>query len=259
MLVRAMELGLYLQRMGYRGPLRPTLEALRRLHLQHLEALPFENLDVLGGRPMVLEEEALFDKLVRGGRGGLGFELNGLFAALLRTLGFQVTYLAARVSVAGEWPTAPGLDHLVLEVALEEKWLVDVGFGEAFDEPLPLVPGRWPTGGRMFLLEPRGEEWGLAREEPDGTCPWLYTFSREPRRWEDFVARGQDYPPPGSPLRRELLCTRKTPRGRVTLRGERLLLSEGGHRVERVLGAAEEREQLLLSHFGLPLGSLGSS
>ncbi|OJH35545.1 arylamine N-acetyltransferase family protein [Cystobacter ferrugineus] len=253
-----MELGHYLQRMGYRGPLQPTLETLRRLHIRHLEMLPFENLDVLGGRPMVLEEEALFDKLVRGNRGGLGFELNGLFAVLLRTLGFQVTYLAARVSASGEWPTAPGFDHLVLEVALEEKWLVDVGFGEAFDEPLPLVPGRWPTAGRMFVLESRGDEWSLAREELDGTRPWLYAFSREPRRWEDFVARGQDYPPPGSPLRRELLCTRKTPRGRVTLRGERLILSEGGHRVERVLGAAEEREQLLLSHFGLPLGSLGS-
>lgn len=254
-----MELGLYLQRMGYRGSLQPTLEALRSLHIQHLEALPFENLDVLGHRPIVLDEEAFFDKLVRGNRGGLRHELNGLFAALLRTLGFQVTYLSARVSAAGEWSTAPEFDHLVLEVALEERWLVDVGFGDSFDEPLPLVPGRWPTAGRMFVLERRGEEWGLAREEPDGTCPWLYAFSRVPRRLEDFAERCQYHQSsPDSSLGRELLCTRKTPRGRVTLQGDRLILTEGGQRMERVLGVTEEREQLLLSHFGIPPGTLGS-
>ncbi|ATB27970.1 arylamine N-acetyltransferase family protein [Melittangium boletus] len=251
-----MDLGHYLQRMGYRGPLQPTLEALRELHLQHLQAVPFENLDVHGHRSLVLDEAALFDKVVRGNRGGCCHELNGLFAALLRTLGFQVSYLSARVSTDGAWPTTPEFEHLVLEVTLEDRWLVDVGFGDCFDEPLPLVPGRWPSAGRVFRLEPREAEWMLAREEPDGDARLLYVFSRVPRRLEDFAERFQHHQSsPDSLLGGEVLCTRKTPRGRVTLRGDRLILTEREHRVERVLGPSEERDQLLLSHFGIPLGS----
>src|ERR1051326_4663048 len=88
----------YLERIGYDGPLDAGVDTLRRLHHAHLLAVPFENLDIHGGRPIVLERDALFDKIVRRRRGGFCYELNGLFAWLLANLGFRVTLLSAGVA-----------------------------------------------------------------------------------------------------------------------------------------------------------------
>ena len=77
------------------GP--PGVELLRRLHRRHLHAVPFENLSIHLGEDMPLDESVLFDKIVTRRRGGYCYELNGLFAALLRALGYQVSLLAARV------------------------------------------------------------------------------------------------------------------------------------------------------------------
>lgn len=86
----------YLDRIGHLGSATPTDETLRRLDLAHLLTVPFENLDIHLGRPIVLDDQKLFDKFVRRRRGGFCYELNGLFAALLRELGFDVTMLAAQ-------------------------------------------------------------------------------------------------------------------------------------------------------------------
>src|SRR5262249_9039065 len=61
-------------------------------------SVPFENLDIHLGRPIVLDDDVFFDKIVERRRGGFCYELNGLFAALLRELGFDVTMLSAGVA-----------------------------------------------------------------------------------------------------------------------------------------------------------------
>ncbi|WP_375767266.1 arylamine N-acetyltransferase [Archangium gephyra] len=250
-----MDIGQYLRRLGYAGPREPTLETLRALHLRHLEAVPFENLDIHGGRPIVLDEAAFFDKVVRNHRGGFCYELNGLFAALLRALGFQVTYLSGRVSPDGVHPSGPEFDHLVLEVSLDgSSWLADVGFGEGFAEPLPLVPGQWDSAGLRFHLERLGEDWSLWQEAPGGGRKLLYVFSRMPRRLEEFSEMCRYHQTsPDSFFLKSTLCSLKTPTGRVTLSGHRLLLTEQGQRVERTLGGQEDIERALLEHFGVRL------
>ena len=60
-------------------------------------SIPFENLDVLLGRPISLEPEALFQKLVVERRGGYCFEQNLLFKAALEALGYEVEPHLARV------------------------------------------------------------------------------------------------------------------------------------------------------------------
>src|SRR4051812_30275357 len=92
-----MDLDAYFSRIGLRGPRAATLETLDELTRAHSSAIPFENLDVLLGRPIDLRPEALFDKLVTRGRGGYCFEQNGLFLAVLEQLGFRVAPLSARV------------------------------------------------------------------------------------------------------------------------------------------------------------------
>src|SRR6187397_3354830 len=103
----------YLQRINYRGEQTPTAATLRELHRAHLLTVPFENLDIHLGRPIVLEQGALFDKIVRRRRGGFCYELNGLFAALLYKLGFDVTMLSAGVARA-DGSYGPEFDHLTL-------------------------------------------------------------------------------------------------------------------------------------------------
>jgi len=100
-----MDVGAYLNRIGFDGAPRQRADTLRALHAAHLETVPFENLDIHLGRPIVLDEAAFFDKIVRRGRGGFCFELNGLFAALLRALGFDVTMLS------GVYPPRPRRIH----------------------------------------------------------------------------------------------------------------------------------------------------
>lgn len=253
-----MDVGEYLQRLGYDGPREPTLETLRALHPRHLESVPFENLDVHAQRPIVLDEAAIFDKVVRRRRGGFCYELNGVFAALLRALGFQVTYLSGRVSSDGVRDTGPEFDHLILEVSLDGPWLVDVGFGEGFAEPLPLAPGEYVVDGQRFLLERRGEAWVLSMRQADGAWKLLYGFSRLPRRLEEFSGMCRYHQTsPDSFFLKNRLCSLKTPTGRVTVSGPRLIVTEAGRREERMLETEEAVEQALLEHFGIPRGALG--
>src|SRR5262245_14904037 len=128
----------YLGRVGYDGPVDVTPETLRRLHLAHLLAVPFENLDIHLGRPIVLDVDRIFEKIVRRRRGGFCYELNGLFAWLLGELGFDVELLSAQVLDGGR--LGPEFDHMTLLVEHEGRWLVDVGFGDSFLEPLALEP-----------------------------------------------------------------------------------------------------------------------
>src|SRR5215470_1616306 len=116
------------------GP--PSLPLLRRLHAAHMLAVPFENLSIHVGEPISLGVDALYDKIVRRRRGGFCYELNGLFAWLLRHLGFTVTLLSARVAQPDGGFT-PEFDHLALVVPDIDgaDWLADVGFGDSFHRP----------------------------------------------------------------------------------------------------------------------------
>ena len=125
---------MYLKRIGYRGPLTPHIDVLRRLHRRHLLSVPFENLDIRAGRPIVLDQKLLYKKIVGNRRGGYCYELNGCFAWLLKCLGFKVSMLSARVA-RKDGGFSPEFDHLTLLVRLGERWLVDVGFGDLFAEP----------------------------------------------------------------------------------------------------------------------------
>src|SRR5512135_3562244 len=93
-----MDLSPYLDRINYKGTVEPTPSTLRSLHRAHMLAVPFENLDIVPlHREIHLDEPALWEKIVLRRRGGFCYELNGLFAWLLRHCGFDVTYLNGRV------------------------------------------------------------------------------------------------------------------------------------------------------------------
>ena len=124
----ALDLDAYLERIAYAGSLAPSRSTLDALHLAHATHIPFENLDILLGRPIRLDLASLQAKLVTGRRGGYCFEQNRLFAAALEALGFAVTPLAARVRF-GALLVRPRT-HMTLQVEVDgSRMLADVGFG----------------------------------------------------------------------------------------------------------------------------------
>jgi N-hydroxyarylamine O-acetyltransferase len=249
-----MNLDAYFRRIGYDGPDAPMLDTLRALHRAHLLAVPFENLDIHIGRRIVLDEAWLFDKIVNQRRGGFCYEQNGLFAAVLRAMGYDVTLLEARVNVR-DWDSGTPFDHLTLLVQLDERWLADVGFGDSFLEPLRFDdPGPQAQTNGVFRVLHNGLEGVHSRQTSVGDWHDEYWFSLQPRTLADFVP-GCDYhqTSPQSHFTRQRLCSRATPQGRVTLSDRRLIITENGQRSEHDLEGEAEFQQHLAQQFGIIL------
>ena len=242
----------YLRRIGYHGPLEPTLATLRALHRAHMIAVPFENLDIREGRELALDEAGLFDKIVHRRRGGFCYELNGLFAALLSDLDFDVTLLAARVADE-RGGFGPEFDHLVLLVRLEDRWLADVGFGRSFPEPLRLdEPGEQAQDEGMYRIAYNEAQWIFLQRDDLGNWREQYAFTLQPRRLADFAAECRTKQ--ASPFwTGRTICTRATPDGRITISDMKLIVTLRDERRELLLSGPEEYMATLREHFGIEL------
>jgi arylamine N-acetyltransferase len=233
----------YLRRLGFRAAPAANLDGLRQLQRAHLEAVPFENSAVLRGQAILLEQSRLVRKVVDDGRGGFCFELNGAFAWLLGDLGFDVSLLPGRFwSDAGLGPVN---EHLALRVTLDGvAWLVDVGAGYSFREPLRLVIGPEqddPSGG-FRLVTPGDDPASIDVEwrHRDGSWRPHYRFEDRPVGLVAFAAVCEQLrTSPESPFTRGWICARALPDGWATLDGDHLVVTEGGTRLdEHVAGPA---------------------
>jgi N-hydroxyarylamine O-acetyltransferase len=247
-----LDLDAYLARTGYAGGLEPTVETLRGLHRAHVLSIPFENLDIPLGRPILLDVASLQAKLVADRRGGYCFEQNTLFQAVLEHLGFEVTGLAARVRT-GEMRSTPRT-HMVLAVDIADtRWLADVGFGGdtllepvAYDDERPRPQGAW-----TFRLVDEGDVRVLQGLRPDGWMD-LFAFTEEPQLPVDIEAANYYTSTwSGSPFVTRLIAQRSGVE-------ERWMLIDDELRVERPDGvdrmhvaSASERLSVLAERFGL--------
>lgn len=247
-----MQVQAYLDRIGFAGAPRADLETLRALHRGHLRAIPYENFDVQFGRPMTLDAAAAFEKIVTARRGGWCYEMNGLFAAVLRQIGFSVTEMAGAVMRGDRGEIAHG-NHLVLRVDLDRPYIADVGFGDGVLEPVPMQPGGHHCEGYDFRLERLDDGWlrfhnhtfgGAAyfdfRDEPANpaqlatTCQWLATS-------------------PQSVFTQTALAFRHRPDGVVSLLGRTFNKIRPTGKTTQMIGAADEFVALLRHEFDLDL------
>lgn len=253
------------------APGRPTLAALDTLIAAQLAHVPFENLDALTGHPPGIDLPAVFEKVVNRGRGGYCFELNTLFCAGLKALGYTVVPLAARVrwNVPGATPT--GLSHMLLRVEVEhEGHIADVGFGgptPARALPLSLPPdpaapyrlAPTPDAGagtafHAYDLELRS---GADGDESAAGDDWrvLYRFDLTPQPKIDFVARNWYVAThPDSQFTHTLLAARIVDGVRLTLRnGQFAERSADGTVRKQDLTSADAVLDVLAHRFGIPL------
>lgn len=242
----------YLQRINYSGSLVPNAETLRLLQVAHLQTVPFENLSIQGGEPIVLDDDALFAKIVGRRRGGFCYELNGLFAALLRALGFEVAMLSAQVVNANE-KVGADFDHMTLMVTLAERWLVDVGFGDSFLEPLRLDErGAQVQGERAYRIDLDGEHLTLNQRSSAGEWEKQYRFTLQPYQYADYAEMCRYHQTsPQSHFTQGRICSRATPEGRITLSDMRFITSTAGARRDQLLTNDGEYATILRELFGV--------
>jgi N-hydroxyarylamine O-acetyltransferase len=253
-----MEVRIYLERIGYDRPLRLDIESLYGLHRTHLLTVPFENLDIHSGKPVHLNEQALWEKIILHKRGGFCYELNGIFAWLLKQIGFEVTYLNGRV-YNNDGKRGQEFDHLALLVGiprLEASWLADVGFGDSFFEPLGFGNNFEQVQGlRAYRIESISDGYDLWRRDFDGTWERQYFFDLQPRSFPADYESACSYhqTSPKSSFTRERVISLATPDGRITLDSKYLTITTNGKRIKRKLKNEAEFREFLKEYFGIEL------
>ena len=248
----------WLTRIGYKGSSAPTLATLRGLVAAHSAAIAYESIDVLLNRPPKLDLDSLQQKMIVNRRGGYCFEQNYLFRAGLRSLGFDVISLQARV-VRGLAIDAPRpMFHMVLQVNLPEgRYLADVGFGNlAPTAPLALAPDiEQDTPHELMRFIRMGDELTLQSKLGE-RWEHIYRVVLLPRLNAEYeICNWYAASHPESLHRRNLIAARPGPgRTRVTLFNARLNVRLANGDIERrTLANPADYSDALHHRFGLDL------
>lgn len=250
-----LNLDAYFERIHWGGDTRPVYDTLAGLLHAHMQYIPFENLDVLLGRPPRLDLDSLQAKLVRAKRGGYCFEQVTLFAAVLEQLGFEPVRHLARVVMVTPRNAAPRT-HMFLTVQLPEgRFLLDAGFGgHAPRVPVPLeAGGRVQYGEQVHGLVRDGRFWVL-QTQVDGKMSDLWASTLEEEFPIDFEM-GNHYTAsyPASPFVNRLMLRAFTPTGRVTVMNRDVTVWTGNTPQASQLADRQALRGLLTEHFGFDL------
>lgn len=251
------DLEAYFARIGYAGSRAPTLETLKALHYAHALSIPFENLTVLAGAPVLLDLASLQTKIVERERGGYCFEINGLFVAALRALGFQVTTLIGRVRWKVPDEVETSRSHMLCLVHLTEgDFLCDVGFGGlTMTGPIPFKTDvELTTPHEPRRLVAHGDGFELQGKLGDSWAP-IYRFILEPNGPVDYEqANWFTSTHPSSIFVKFLIVGRPTATARKTIFNTEFTIRDLAGDVEvRHLASVDEIAEVLAVHFDLHL------
>ena len=256
-----MEIQPFLERIGYLGSTDVTLETLTALQRAFLLSVPFENLDIHFDDKTQLSFTAFYEKIVDHRRGGLSYECNGLFHAMLRAMGFDVQLLSARIVLGSE--LTPEYDHMVLLVTFgqdteqQQSYLVDVGIGQSCAEPVALGQAEEYVSEkcRYRLGDHQGQQALFYKSAKSDWQP-RFVFSQESQALVDFAAMYRFHQSSEqSAFTQGQLVTMMTPTGRVTLNGMSLSIVDGDARDVRELASQDDYFECLKQHFDIEFES----
>ncbi|MFG0211868.1 arylamine N-acetyltransferase [Brevibacillus porteri] len=224
-----------------------SLDYLSHLQKQHVLHVHFENLDILAKKPLSLREEDLYQKIVHAKKGGVCYELNGIFYFLLKELGFAPYLMAGTVYVGnGVWALENA--HLFNIVPLDnEEYLVDVGMGGNSPRlPVPI------SGGEVVDSD------GVYRVYKDETNSLYYLQKKTDEEWENqyrFETPSHQWnlenihpicvlteTSPESMFNKMYFLSRVTENGRITLLGNTLIIVNGKEKTKEKLERHEIEE-----------------
>ena len=245
----------YFDRISHPVPKNTTLENLQKLHRAHVVSIPFENLDIHYPQPIVLDTDCFYDKIVRRQRGGFCYEQNGLLYEVLQQLGYRAWLISASVYQVDEEDFGPPAAHVAIISELDgQRWLVDVGFGSSFPEPLLLVTDRpREQDGVIYKFESKDNQNYVLDRSFDGGQRFtpMYRFDLQPRELSFFCQMCDFHQTSeASPLYRRKLISIAQPGGRITLTSDKLIITQNGDRRETEIRGEADFRKKLRQHFG---------
>jgi len=246
----------YLNRINYSGGLEPNFDLLKRLQKNHLLNIPFENLDIHYKVPIELNIDQIYKKIVENNRGGFCYELNGLFYELLRSLGFRVKRISARVYNKDNG-YSPEFDHFTILVKIgHADYLTDVGFGEFIFEPLELQLGKIQNDERgCYLIDIYEENYLRVNKIEDGrisTPEFIFkNVERELVEYKEMCKYHQSNP--NSHFMKKRLISLPTTNGRITISGKMLKVTEKKKVIEKKLENETEFKKALWDNFKITI------
>jgi N-hydroxyarylamine O-acetyltransferase len=246
----------YFDRIGYHGNAQADIATVTKMMRCQLFTVPFENLDVQAGKVVSLVPEEIFEKIVGRNRGGYCYEVNGLFAMALESLGIMYQFVAARPMF---YPVKRPKTHMAIVLKLSnEEWLCDLGFGSyGIRAPMRLsqIDVAVEQDLDAFALSKTNEREYLLKAFVDGEWANQYAFDLSPQEWIDFVpANYLNSTHPDAVFVQKLLIVLHDQSGRKILFGDMLKTVANG-KVEKQTIAIEDRESVLSDMFGLVLNA----
>ncbi|MEJ1241250.1 arylamine N-acetyltransferase [Chryseolinea sp. T2] len=242
----------YLKRIGYNGAMDLSGDTLMNLHRQHVFQVPFENLDVYYKRKFDLDLLRLYQKIVVEHRGGFCYEQNLLFNSLLQCIGFTSRIIAARI-FNEQGDLGPPFDHMSISVKAEKDFLLDVGYGDLFVTPLEIKEGIQYDGRNYFRIEQKDSDNYILSMSPDNIVyAKRYTFSLSVVQAHCFDSPCLDKQTnPNSYFVQNVICTKPTATGRVTIFNDKLVEKRGELRMITPVEGDENLRELLKDKFGI--------
>lgn len=242
----------YFERIGYQGNAKADPSTLKALMRSQLFSVPFENLDVQAGKIVSLVPEEIVEKILGHRRGGYCYEVNGLFAMALESLGISYQFIAARPMF---YPVRRPRTHMAIVAKVEgEMWLCDLGFGSyGIREPmrLSMLDTEVRQDNDFYMLSKTNEHEYLLKARIDGEWSNQYGFDLSPQEWIDFVpANHFNSTHPDTIFVQKLLVVLHNPAGRDILLDDVLKTVHNGETTKRHV-SSEERLLLLKNKFGL--------
>jgi N-hydroxyarylamine O-acetyltransferase len=251
-----MEIEKYLERINYKGIVEPTTELLSALQKLHLLSIPFENLDIHYKIPIELNLTNIFEKVINKRRGGFCYELNGLFYELLRSIGFDVKMISARVFDNKQQILTPEFDHLTIIAKINSAdYLVDVGFGEFAFRPLKIELNKIQDDERgSFRLEKYDDDYYKVSKPVNENWMTEYVFSLKERDLSDFTEMCHyNQTSPLSHFTQNKLCSLASEKGRITVTGDKIKIKEGDTLTELPINSEQEFLSALEKYFNIRL------
>ena len=248
----------YVERIKYQGKLNLNEKCLKELHRNHVMAIPFEAIDIQLKRPISLKEKDIYNKVIDNNRGGYCYELNLLFHKFLSKIGFSNHLISAKIYDSGKF--GPEYDHMAILLQLDDTWLVDVGYGDLFIEPLKLIPDfQQEDTNKIYKIEKQNSNEYLLTESQKDHLDFRikYKFNTTPKKSKEFYDQNNwKQSSKESYFVKNTVCTIPTLSGRKTIFNNTYKSKNNNLVKEHLIQDEKELHEILENEFKLNIENL---